>query len=288
MKRALLTALFLLVFAASPAWAAPDREKQVLKTPFTEMVAFGDSFSDNAFADGHGFARSTSTWTWVEYLSQMLGLGDALDDRAWGGALSDERNCNLSDMNWSGLQWQINEYVKEVAASKADLSKTLFTIMCGSNDVWVTPPVPPAESAKNIRLAMTKLAKAGAKHILYRETSAVIMSPGYLAGQYANYNEPWAKAVNEMNVATKKEILQGFAKEFPEVKVYYVETDPIFTKIKNGEPGFKFEIFDKPWRGTYTVPEPGVYMWFDDWHPMGAVHKMMADDSLEALKASLK
>ncbi len=286
MKKAVLMTLVVMALMVSPAWAASGQEKQALKTPFTSLVAFGDSFSDNAFADGHGFARATNTWTWVEYLAQMLGLADAHDNWAWGGAMSDERNCNLPDMKWSGLQWQIDEYLKTVG--QADLSKNLFTIMCGSNDIWVSDPIPPAQSAKNIRLAMTRLARAGARHILYRETSAVIMSPGYLAGQYAEYHDPWAKAVNEMNAATKKEILEGFAKEFPEVKVYYLETDPLFAKIKNGEPGFKFEIFDKPWRGTYTFPEPYKYMWYDDWHPMGQVHKLMAEDAVEGLKESLK
>jgi len=280
MKKAILTATLILILAPA-AWAQNGAKGH----PFTALTAFGDSYSDNGYADGHGFYRPSSTWTWVEYMAQMM--GDLTHDNwAFSGAMSDERNCNLADMNWSGLLWQIDEYLKGLP-DKADLSTTLFTILCGSNDVWGGLE-DPGQSAKNIREAMTRLAKAGAKHIVYREASAVIMAPGYLAGDYAKYHDPWAKAVNEQNKATKKELLEGFAKDFPEVKVYYMESDPLFTKIKNNEPGFQFKIFDKPWQGTYTMPVAGDYMWYDPWHFMGEVHRLMAVESCDIVLKALE
>ncbi|MDL2226741.1 GDSL-type esterase/lipase family protein [Deltaproteobacteria bacterium OttesenSCG-928-M10] len=280
MKKLLLTALMIAALAVPCAGRALAADH-----PFTALTAFGDSYSDNAYADGHGFIRSSNTWTWCEYLAQMM--GDLPHDNwAFGGAMSDQRNCNLGDMNWSGLLWQIDEYLKTPAA-KADLSTTLFTILCGSNDVWGGLE-DPRQSAQNIYEAMSRLAKAGARHIAYREASTVIMSPGYLAGDYAKYHDPWAKAVNEQNAATREMLTKDFAKEFPEVKVYYLESDTLFGKIKNNEPGFQFKIFDKPWRGTYTMPVAGEYMWYDDWHFMGEVHRLMAVESLDKIKAALK
>ncbi|MDL2227099.1 hypothetical protein LJB86_05545 [Deltaproteobacteria bacterium OttesenSCG-928-M10] len=282
MRKAFLICLVMVALAASPLWAAPAKTEPVLKTPFTELVAFGDSFSDDGFADGHGFKRYTNTLTWVEYLARMLDL--PLYNLAWGGAMSDDRNyANGPDERWSGLLWQVDEYLKELPKG-ADISKILFTIKCGSNDAW--SDIPGGEvSAKNVREAMTRLAKAGAKYILYRETSAVLMAPGYLEGKYADYHDPWRKLVDDMNVATKKELAE-FGKEFPNVKVIYQDTDTLFTKIKNGEEGYKFEILDKQWWGTYTYPHIDKYMWYDEWHPMGQVHKLMADETVEALKAS--
>ena len=286
MKRQILALSFILVFlAAAPLRADdPPAATKGLKTPFTSVVAFGDSFSDNGFADGHGFKRYTETLTWVEYLAQWLNL--PLEDRAWGGAMSNERNCNHPEgVNWSGLIWQVDGYIKDMAPGQ-DISKVLFTVMVGSNDVWAGME-DGAVTAKNIRQAASNLAKAGARHILYRETSAILMSPGYLAGDYASYNEPWTKLVNTANAATKKELLEGLAKDFPGLKIYYHASDPLFTKIKEGREGFKFEILDKPWWGTYTLPEPYKYLWYDEWNPSGQAHRLIAEDSLKALKEAL-
>lgn len=290
MKKPLLAPIPALAFiafalAAAPLGAAndPPADAKGLKTPFTAIVAFGDSFSDNGFADGHGFKRYTETLTWVEYLAAWLNL--PLEDRAWGGAMSNERNCNHPEgVNWSGLAWQVDGYLQATAGQ--DLSKILFTVMVGSNDVWAGME-DGAVTAQNIRRAMTALAKAGARHILYRETSAALMSPGYLSGDYAGYSAPWAKLVNGANQATRKELLDGLAKEFPALKIYYHPSDPLFTKIKEGQPGFKFEILDKPWWGTYTLPEPYKYLWYDEWHPSGQAQRLMAEDSLAALKKEL-
>lgn len=279
-------ALFIMAafFIGGPAWAKGAEDK-VLDTPYTALISFGDSFTDNGFADGHGFKRYCEAWTWVEYLSQMTGLPH--DNWAWGGAMSDDRNCNHPEgVRWSGLNWQVDEYLKSLKKGE-DISKILFTVMAGSNDAWLDI-TDGTVSAANIKTALDKLAKAGARNIIYRETSAVLMAPGYLNGKYAAYNAPWTKLVNETNAATRKMILEDFAREYPEVKVFYQETDGLFGKIKNGEAGFKFEIIDQPWWGTYTLPEPFKYVWYDEWHPMSQVHKLMALESLELLKKEIK
>lgn len=284
MKKFLTAIIMAVFFISGPAWAK-DTEDKILDTPFTSLISFGDSFSDNGFADGHGFKRYCEAWTWVEYLAQLTGLPH--DNLAWGGAMSDERNCNHPEgVKWSGLNWQVDEYIKSLDKN-ADISKVLFTVMVGSNDVWLDI-TDGAVSAANIKTAMDKLAKAGAKHILYRETSAVMMAPGYLEGKYASYNEPWAKLVNETNAVTRKTLKDDFAKEFPGVKVYYQESDTLFGRIKKGEAGYKFEIADKPWWGTYTLPEAFKYVWYDEWHPMSQVHKLMALESVELLKKEIK
>jgi len=283
--RTLIAILLMALFTVTPAWAFQDTEDQMMTTPFTKLIAFGDSFSDNGFADGHGFKRYCEAWTWVEYLAQMTGL--PLENRAWGGAMSNDRNCSHpGEVNWSGLNWQVDEYLK-ILPEDEDISKILFTIMCGSNDVWGNQ-TDGSVTAKNIQKAMGKLAGAGAGHILYRETPTSLMAPGYLEGEYSELRQPWIELVNQANETTRKLLLENFAKEFPGVKVYYLKSDPLFTKIKNGEEGYKFEILDKPWWGTYEMPEAFKYVWYDDWHPMSQVHKLMGQESLEALKNELR
>jgi phospholipase/lecithinase/hemolysin len=284
MKKVFLL-MFLAVLWSIPALAADSQELPSLKTPFTAIVAFGDSFTDDGFADGHGFKRYTETLTWVEYLAKALEL--PLDNWAWGGALSDARNCNHPEgVTWSGLLWQVDEYLNALPQG-ADLSNIHFTIMVGSNDVWMGIS-DPQFTATNIGQAVRTLAKAGAKNILYRETTAVMLSPGYLAGDYAKYAEPWTKLVDGSNLLTRVDLKEKVITEFPDLKIYYHETDPLFQKVKKGQKGFKFEIIDKPWWGTYSMPTPYAYLWYDEWHPTGQLHKLIAADSLDSLKAALK
>ena len=247
--------------------------------PYTSVISFGDSFSDNGFINGHGFQRYTNTWTWVEYLSQMLGLEN--DNWAFGGAMTNERNqAHPPEISWSGLAWQVAEFLKNPAP---DLGTALVTVACSSND-YFGGQLDGNVSAANIRKAMDDLVRAGAKNFVYRETSAVVMAPGFFTEDGAKDFEGWRKLVQDANLATRVELDERFRKEHPNVSLIYQQTDPLMTKIKNGEPGFKFEIIDKMWLGTYEFPEPYKYLWWDNWHAMGQFHLMVAEETLEAVK----
>jgi len=39
-----------------------------------------------------------------------------------------------------------------------------------------------------------------------------------------------------------------------------------------------------PWRGTYQFPDPKVYLWYDEWHPMTLCHFQIAELVLKELK----
>jgi hypothetical protein len=256
----------------------------VLESPFEAVISFGDSFSDNGFLSGHGFKRYTNTWTWAEYLSQLLGLPH--ESWAHGGAMTDDRNqAHPAGVRWSGLSWQIERFLAGLDRQD-DISRILFTVMCGSNDYWGGQRSP-AISAANIRTALESLSRVGARHIIYRETSAVIMAPGYLSGEWAPDYEGWKKLVEGTNALTRKLIGVGFAFSHPEVRLYYLLSDPLFTKIKNREAGFAFENLDKKWLGIHEHPEPYRYMWWDDWHPMGQVHLLAALETASAIKEAL-
>lgn len=271
-----LSAAFALALCWAPASARADLPE------VTSMVVFGDSYSDDGFADGAGFIRSTETTTWVEQMAKELGL--PLMNHAWSGAMSDQRNCNHPEgVDWSGLQWQVDQYLADLPKG-ADISKVLFVIMVGSNDAWGGGTDGKA-TAGNIVGAVKRLADKGAKHLLYRETSAVLLSPGYLAGDYMSYAEPWTKLVNESNAATR-ELLAGGLAGYPDLKIYYQETDGLFEKVKSGAKGFQFKNLTTAWLGTYTFPDPAVHLWYDEWHPMGRLHSMMAAEALETLKGA--
>jgi phospholipase/lecithinase/hemolysin len=274
MRKIYLSAMAFLVVL--PAWAALAADPP----PVDRLVAFGDSYSDNGAIDGPGFTRYTDPLTWVEILGRSLGV--EVLDLAWGGALSDQRNfAHPAGENWSGLNWQVDRYLSDLAPGE-DISGVLFTIMVGSNDAWVEI-VDGAYPAGNIKEAIVKLAKRGARRVLYRETSAVLLSPGYLAGEYASLAGAWSKLVNDANAITRRELSGGLA-EYPGLKIYYQRTDELMERVKNGEEGYKFENLAEAWKDTYT--KPGGHLWYDEWHPTGRFHELMAAEALATINTA--
>ncbi|MDR2302403.1 MAG: hypothetical protein LBF38_10230 [Deltaproteobacteria bacterium] len=253
-------------------------------SPFSAVISFGDSISDNGFLGGHGFRRYTNTWTWVEYLAQALGL--PLDCWAHGGAMTGEGNeKHPPETRWSGLAWQVRNFLSGLT-QQDDLKDVLFTVMCGANDFWGGQKSGPV-AAKNLLSAMEALVLAGARRIVFREMSAVLLSPVYLEGEYAHLAQDWRNFIIETNGAARELIKNKFVNENPNVSLFYVTSDPLFTKIRDGEPGFKFQILDRSWLDTYVYPEPFKYLWWDSFHPMGELHLLMARDTLKAIKDGL-
>ena len=80
--KAPVIALALLLAAHTVAVAAT--------TPFSQVIAFGDSLTDNGngrYAEPPNFqGRSSDGIVWVEYLAQDLGMAGLLDDYAVAGA----------------------------------------------------------------------------------------------------------------------------------------------------------------------------------------------------------
>lgn len=248
-------------------------------TKFEYLRAFGDSYSDNGFSGGHGFRRYSETLTWVEYLAQDLGL--PLDDRAWGGAMTGLGNCNHgAGEEWSGLLWQVREYLREGAAQ--DASKSIFTVMCAVNDAWGGID-DPSVTAGNIMQAVTLLADAGARLIIYREHSVLLDPPGFSGGAEAELRARTHKIVNGANAATRSRMLGDFSNSHPQLRIVYLRTDRLYEKIRAAEPGYAFEELNTPWLGTYSYPTPYKYLWYDEWHPGGQLHRLMAQEALQAV-----
>lgn len=250
-----------------------------MSTKFDHVRAFGDSYSDNGFSHGHGFRRYCETLSWVEYLAADLGL--PLEDRAWGGAMTGLGNCNhKAGQDWSGLLWQVREYLREDAAQNAAAS--IFTVMCAVNDAWGGID-DPAITAANIMQAIGLLADAGARLIIYREHSALLDPPGFADGAEAELRSRVRKIVNGANAITRSRMLDEFSRSHPGLRIVYLQTDPLYEKIKASEPGYAFEDHNTPWLGTYSYPTPYKYLWYDEWHPAGQVHRLMAQEAFQAL-----
>lgn len=144
---------------------------------YSNVVAFGDSLSDNGYADGYGIGVYSNGPVWVEYLAACLGVG--LLDMAFAGAMTDYHPATGSDD--FGFIWQIDQYINTVAGGTAD-SDALYTIWIGGNDLLgITDPADaPAvivNAVTNISMGINSLISAGAENILVMNMPNLGMTP---------------------------------------------------------------------------------------------------------------
>jgi phospholipase/lecithinase/hemolysin len=241
---------------------------------FENIVAFGDSFTDNGYINGHGFNRDTNGLVWVEYLANRLKC-KAVDNRAWGGARTDQGH--FLGFDWSGFNWQVDKYTM---TTKPD--NTLFTIWIGVNDYWDNKD-DPSNSVKNIKKGIDKLMQKGAKHFVVFNNFDLTISLGY--GPDTEYYT----LIPEVKKLTKRfnlELFQmlfdaetGLVKAHPDINLYFIDIYTFMNTLVNEN-----QFSKKPWKGTYTFPEPSDYLWYDEWHPMTSCHNHIADLVFKELK----
>ncbi|MBT8086189.1 MAG: SGNH/GDSL hydrolase family protein [Woeseia sp.] len=245
--------LFLFAFFFSPELHSQE---------FTHIVAFGDSFTDNGYIDGHGFSRDSNGKVWVEHLKDKL-QAEKLDNRAWGGARTD--HGHFLGFDWSGFNWQVDRF-----EMKSKPGETLFTVWIGVNDYWDAKD-DPAISVENIKRGLDKLIEKGARHLVVFNNFDLTLSLGY--GPKTEYHD-LVPAVKELtknfNVGLHQMLFgasDGFAQEYPQVTLYFVDIDTFMAKYVK-----KHEFTDTPWQGSYAFPDPEKYLWYDEWHPMTQCH----------------
>ncbi|MBT8257076.1 MAG: SGNH/GDSL hydrolase family protein [Bacteroidia bacterium] len=241
---------------------------------YNNIVAFGDSFTDNGYINGHGFNRDTNGYVWVEYLAQMIKCNN-VDNRAWGGARTD--NGHYLGFDWSGFNWQIDNYNQTM-----DSDKTLITVWIGVNDYWDNKD-DPSNSVKNISSGLKKLIDNGGRHFLIFNNFDLTLSPGYRTNdEYRSLIPEVKKLTQRFNLELEKMLFNkntGLEKSNPEIKIYYID---IYTFMNELVAKNQFNM--NPWKGTYKFPDPNEYLWYDEWHPMTSCHKLIADLALEVLK----
>ncbi|WP_297795692.1 SGNH/GDSL hydrolase family protein [uncultured Eudoraea sp.] len=241
---------------------------------FNNIVAFGDSFTDNGYVNGHGFNRDTNGLVWVEYLALLIECR-YVDNRAWGGARTD--NGHYMGFDWSGFNWQIDQYELTTNAEE-----TLFSVWIGINDYWDNKD-DPSNSVRNIKTGLQKLIEKGGKHFIVFNNFDLTLAPGY--GPETAYHS-LIPAVQELTKEFNSELVNmlfdkktGLAKSFPGIEIYFVDIYAFMNHLVSNN-----QFNEKPWKGTYKFPEPETYLWYDEWHPMTSCHKQIAELVLKELK----
>ena len=150
--------------------------------PFSALIAFGDSLSDNGFENGHGFFRYANGRVWPEFLAGLLGV-DKLEVRAWSGATSGVGNHEPNARDWSGLLWQVERYRPDT-----DMTKTLVNVQIGFNDLHDPDQgIAPATVTDHLVKALAMLAERGVRRLVVWNLHETPVCPGYTDEAYEKY-----------------------------------------------------------------------------------------------------
>jgi len=236
---------------------------------YSNIIAFGDSLSDNGPTDGYGLGIASDGPVWVDYLATSLGVG--LLDMAYCGARTDYHPDTISDI-W-GFGWQIDQYINTVAAGTAD-KDALYTVWIGGNDLLNISgdPTPVITNAvTNIALGINSLIIAGAENILLMNMPNLGTTPllnGYNSPPL--YNDPVGGA---LLAGGFNQALDLAIDPFSSV-INLFEVD-VFTMMAQLITDGYFDNYTNMLK--YTPSTTDSYMFWDEIHPTTYAHSFIAE-----------
>ncbi len=289
---------------------------------YTSIFAFGDSLSDA----GNLFAESESTIplkpyvdghfsngpTWVEDLSQMLGLGPMKPfltsnngtNYAFGGAQTGTTDINPFDPN-SPIHIDFPDQITAFNLVDPNPVKgALYTLDIGANDIMnaleafsenkisydeVETVVMQAET--NTIDSVKSLIGLGARSLLFYEVPNLGLTPRFDGTALQADASDLAAAFNAA-------VLKGLAGlKSDGLKVFTLDTYDLLGEIKADPSGFGFtNVSDPCWTGSFTDPTSGTlcspdpsdqnqFLFWDEVHPTAAGHLLAAEFAVDALTA---
>lgn len=257
----LLAGFFLFfIISAGPVYAS-----------FSNIVAYGDSLTDNGSADGYGNGWYTDAWgkLWVQVVQEAYQA--ELYDYAYGGAMT---NAYALDATLNGLSSQIGNL--DIQSTVSGLSDTLFTVWAGANNALsgiFSGPIS-AEAAASVASAAANdigsllgtLASdsISAQNLLIMNLPDLGSTPSAYNGElspYADYLSTFTEVFN----STLETIVSNFKDSNQDISVYYLDI---------------YSLFDQFTEGSFIWE----YMfWEDEFHPSNAGHALIAQAALDLL-----
>ena len=257
---------------------------QIEAVTFSNIVAFGDSLSDNGnmFSLTAGYTpdsqhyyegRYSNGRVWVEYLADLLQLSGALDDRAYGGATS---GGTLPP----GLKIQVQTFVVSHTLSQ----NSLVTVWIGGND-YIYGSGNYATAVSNLLDALEMLAQAGARHILVMNLPNLGAIPRF-NGSSATSSSALAFTTN-FNESLRA-VLTTFTSENPSVALYSFDAFSMFEELHAHPATYGFSNVENtnPDYGV-SFENQGKYVFWDDIHPTTEAHSLIANQVATFLRTAI-
>ncbi|MCP4994350.1 MAG: SGNH/GDSL hydrolase family protein [Gammaproteobacteria bacterium] len=266
--RAIIASLFLLL----PTFTSAH--------PYSELVVFGDSLSDNGnlFAVTGGAVppspfywegRSSNGPVWAENMATSLGV--TLRDYAIAGATTGTSNVWDDDFgaSFGGLQTQVNDY----ATGGAINTSALHVIWAGSNNFLTIPTDPYAAAMQAVTEIVTSvmfLDSLGVTNIAVANLPDLGRTPRLAGTLYAG-------AATELSMGVNTAL--GAALDSLPIELFQVDIFALFDQVFTDPASFGINNTSDACLDIYTYAmcaNPDEYAFWDDIHPTAAVHRILA------------
>ncbi len=249
------------------------------------FVIFGDDFSYygvDVRNDIHGFQRSSNGPIWSEYLAEKIQIPpNGTENFAYSGAKSGWGNYFFP--NWSGVLWQIYQFVKSYDSVP---SRSLVALQSGgANDLFEGADESASVLENNIQ-ALRRLAQNGAKTILFLNIGDVTFMPGFKEEQFASNEAVVKDRISETNRRLFSAINFEFSREFPSVQIIFFDYQKAWWSLLTD----KFDDLTSPFsRKLPSLAEKSQWrhVWFDKYHMTTSAHKLLADSIADILELHL-
>jgi outer membrane lipase/esterase len=286
--RAALAALCLIV-------AAPLASAASLVSPYSQLVFFGDSLSDNGnvyalsgglfppapYVDG----RFSNGPVAAEYMAGALGL--PLTDFAFGGAKTgtdingnDNYRWDLG-LNGTGMQAQVGLFAAGLGGASADAS-ALYGVWGGPNDYFEAGLTPP-ESVANLMGIINDLYTLGARNFFIPNMPDL----GLTAQFFGTAEQAFMTFVSQSFNALLDGGVMSLGLSLPDASFITFDTFNFVHEVFADPASFGFANLTEACLGSFACAlDPGVqdgYLYWDGVHPTTAAHARLGLAFAEAV-----
>ena len=271
---ALITGLPTAVFSAS-----------LSEQNFDQVYVFGDSLSDvgNVFNATGGFYPPSSSYfggrlsngpLWVEYLTPKLEANST--NFAYAGSSTGIGNAVLPALPLPGLLTQVSSFTQ--ANPQAD-PNALYTVWAGANDYLFGGVTDPTGPVGNLSTAVTSLYATGARNIMVANLPDLGKLPTTRVDSQVSSSLDALTEAHNLNLAATLDSLS----QLPDIKIRSVDVNALFDEAIAAPTEFNLtNVTDSCLLTACT--NPNEYLFWDEYHPTTAGHKLVGDLSFSALE----
>ncbi len=271
--------------------------------PFTQIVAFGDSLSDNgngariskkdiennvpnAWPNPPSHLYWEGRWsngpTAVEVMAQQLHV--KLLDYAVGGAQSGlYNNDNIGEMNLTGLLSQVENFQIDLSGKKAD-PYALYFIFISANDFFInfwdgysgSYSDLADEALKNIQTVATRLSELGAKRFMVVNSYDLTIVPNVVT----NNGEGVAKEFKN-RIDTQLQIIMNDLSKKLNIEVTVFDIQGVSDKILSDPQKYGLKTLADTCMVDFIAKtacnNPDEYYFWDPIHPTRRFHQIVGE-----------
>ncbi|SHJ92513.1 Phospholipase/lecithinase/hemolysin [Dethiosulfatibacter aminovorans DSM 17477] len=284
----------------------------------TEVVVFGDSYSDNGSAKENTTLimksadkpegarlkpsdpdndekiywenRFSNGLTSVEVLAEKLEV--ELKNYATGGATTGYKNYApwMDHLKDTGVLGQIDEFEGSLDGKKAD-ANALYLIFASTNDYYVfmdyslpgTIEEIADKSVENINTAVRKLAELGAEKFFIVNSPDLSTLPWEIAYDQIESASAFTQRVNSTLPVTVEKLDSELG-----IEIILFDHTAVSDKIMNNPESYGFVELEKECQSTYpefkpAAENPDEYYFWDEWHFSRAAHKIFGEEMYTCL-----